>query len=144
MEIEEFDNYEFYNPNPMYRETPKSRTKVWKRGDCVVRAICCATDMRWLDVYRKIMVLAQEVFDLPDSKIGMDYVLTQLGFRHVSFGKVKKGQKRPKVHELAVKFKDSICILDCGGHVVCTRNGNYYDAFDSGFMTVYTMYIKNV
>ena len=144
METLQYDNYEFYNPNPMYKETPKSREKIWKRGDCVVRALCCATDMRWSDVYQKIFLLALEVYDLPDSKIGMDHVLNHMGFARLSFGKVKKGQKRPKVHEIAEKFKDKICILDCGGHVLCTKHGCYYDTFDSGFMTVYSMYIKRV
>jgi hypothetical protein len=33
--------YQFYNPNPYGKRT----------GDCVIRAICKATGLEWLDVY---------------------------------------------------------------------------------------------
>lgn len=141
--METYDNFEFYNPNPMYRETPKSRNKPWHRGDCTVRAICAALDMRWQDAYTKSFIYASEIFDMPDSKIGFEHVLNKFGFIKVSFGKVMKGQKRPKLHDFADEHSSDICIADCGnGYYVCCRNGNYYDTKDSGFMTVYSYYIK--
>lgn len=140
--METYKNFEFFNPNPSFKETPKSREKKWTRNDCVVRALCAAFDFRWEDAYMKAIIYSKEVYDFPNSKIGFEYIAGKFGFMHRSFGKTEKGVSRPKLHQFAAEHKDDVCIVDCGkNHYVCCRDGFYYDANDSGYMTVYSYWI---
>lgn len=140
--MEIYDNFEFFNPNPIYKETPKSRERKWNHKDSLVRALCAAFNMRWKDAYMKAFVYACDVYDMPDSKTGFAHIMSKFGFLYRTFGKMKLGDKRPKLSEFATEHKDDICIADCGmNYYVCCQDGYYYDATDTGYMTVYSYYI---
>lgn len=111
--------YVYYNPNPI-REIA---------GDCVVRALCRAMDLTWDDAY--LMICDQGFIDkdMPSSNGVWRAVLLNNGFsEHV----IKN--TCPDCYTVTDFCEDhprGIYILFLGGHVVCVRDGNHYDAWNS-------------
>ena len=53
----------YFNPNPLYKE-PKAgkKPKVWRIGDCAVRAVCAATGMSWETAYLTMSESAMKAY----------------------------------------------------------------------------------
>ena len=128
-------NFEYFNPNPL----DSKKRKNWNKLDCSVRSICCAIGLDWVSAYKELCDAGLSIYDMPDSKDAIEIVLKKYGFEWV---KQKKGEKKPYVSDFAKDHKNSICVLSCCGHVLCTKNGKYYDTGDSGNMKVFGWWKK--
>lgn len=112
--------YDYYNANPLglYED------------DCVIRAISCATNRSWDNVYDELSDLAQAKGTLLDKK---DFVRWYLDahFRRID-------SPPYKVYQVAQKFNNHIVICALYNHLVCVKFGRVLDTFDSsnGVLTI--------
>jgi len=104
--------YEFYNENPLGK----------LEDDCVVRAISCATNKSWDQVYDELSNLAQAKGTLLDKK---QFVREYLDSHY------KRIQNPPyRVIDVARKYKNNIVLCTMRGHIACIKYGIIYDTFD--------------
>lgn len=112
--------YVFYNPNPKQKRV----------GDCVIRAICKATEKSWEDVYTQICLQGLKMSDMPSSNPVWAMYLRSLGFKQVMIP-----DTCPDCYNVEDFTKDhphGLFVLGTGSHVVTVLDGDYYDAWDSG------------
>lgn len=117
-------SYIMYNPNP-------NGNKV---GDCVVRALSKALDYDWEKTYIEIAVQGFIKHDMPSSNNVWGSYLKERGFK-----KYLVPDECPDcytVKDFCQDNPDGIFVINTGGHVITTIDGNYYDTFDSGDETV--------
>ncbi len=112
--------YQYYNPNPL-----KQRV-----GDCTIRAITKATGKSWDEVYISLALQGYIMANMPDANAVWGAYLKRIGFRR---GIV------PEICPDCYSIKDfctdhpvGTFILALSGHVVAVRDGDYFDAWDSG------------
>jgi hypothetical protein len=111
------------NPNPEHKEVP----------DCVVRAICIALHMRWIDVYDDLCRLGRKEFNMPSADDVWGKYLYQKGF--VPFLLPESCPKCVTVEAFSRIFYRGTYIIGTGSHAVAVIDGDYYDSWDSGNMT---------
>lgn len=128
-------HWEIFQPNPT--EPKYSSTK----GDCVIRAVCAALDIDWLDAFDILTEHARETYTLPNDPDVVARVLAKYGFVKVSV-KREKGKKAPTPNALAEQFPDKVFVCRLSHHMVCVRGGKYWDTWQSGDKTIYNYYVK--
>ena len=109
-----------YNPNPQGKSV----------GDCVIRALTAATGESWERMY---MFLTFEGFcraDWGNANHVWGRVLRQRGFKR---GLVRDDcETCYTVNDFAEEHPTGVFVLAINGHVVCVKDGYYYDSWDSG------------
>lgn len=120
---------------------PKGR----KTGDCSTRAITKALKIPYNKaLYEQCESSVKLSYGLTDTET-MDDILTKYGFTKANIGRISKGQKRPKVTDIANETKSgkfSIAVCSLAGHFTVCENGNVYDIWDCSDKTVYTYWYK--
>lgn len=109
-----------WNPNPLREGEP----------DCVIRAICAATGMRWIDVFRDLCNLAGEMGTMPSANWLWGLYLKRLGF--VPFLLPESCPECVSVRAFCERFPEGTYIIGTGSHAVAVINRRYYDSWDSG------------
>lgn len=109
-----------YNPNPMRKTV----------GDCVIRGIAKATGMDWESVYNLLCNKGAELYDMPSSNFVWAAVLRDLGFQRFSIPNACPDCYT--VRDFANDHPRGVYILGTGTHVITCKNGDYFDAWDSG------------
>lgn len=108
------------NPNPKKKRV----------GDCTIRALAIATDQDWERVFAGLAVKAFEDYDMPSANnVWEEYVRSK--------GYVKKllPDTCPRcytVEDFAADHQRGTYILAIGDHVVCVKDGDWCDTWDSG------------
>lgn len=109
-----------YNPNP-----DGSRV-----GDCVVRAICKATEQDWEESYIGLSIYGFIFRDMPSANHVWGAYLRKYGFsRHLVND---HDMDRYTVVDFCEDHPKGVYVLGMQGHVVCTVDGQYYDTWDCG------------
>lgn len=108
------------NPNPGHKEVP----------DCVVRAICIALNMRWVDVYDDLCELGRQEFNMPSADSVWGKYLYLRGFE--PFLLPHRCPKCITIAQFCRIFPNGKYIIGTGGHAVAVIDGDYYDSWDSG------------
>ena len=67
--------------------------------------------------------------------------LAELGFTYTGVSN-KKGSKRPTIDEFAKAHKNGTYVVTVAHHVVCVKDGKYYDTWDSGDNCMYGYYTR--
>ena len=101
----------------MYRElnlNPEQK----RVGDCTVRAIAAATNQEWATVYAALVLAGFELHDMPSA----NYV----------WGSYLRRCDCYTVAQFAKDHSDGTYILAMATHVVCVRDGDWLDTWDSG------------
>lgn len=124
------DNYEQYDPNPSNRKT----------GDCAIRAVSKALGITWSEAYKALCAEGLLIGMLPHSFRVMLSCLCKKGFLFVSLFHI--GASVITVHEFAKMNSCYTFVLLCDNHVVCVKEGKYYDSWDSGEKLVYGFWVK--
>ena len=114
----------YYNPNPI-REIA---------GDCVARALCKAMGISWDEAYRLICDEGFVQKDMPSSNGVWRAVLLRNGFSEHTVKNTCPDCYT--VSDFCADHPRGTYILFLGGHVVCVKNGDHYDAWNSGDETV--------
>ena len=99
-------SYKYFNPNPSGKRV----------GDCVIRGISFLTSQDWEKTYLGITLQGYEMFDMPSSNAVWAEYLRRRGYRRDFCKDNPHG-----------KF-----LLATGSHVVAVKDGDYFDAWDSG------------
>lgn len=109
------------NPNPC-----NSRV-----GDCVVRALSLATGKTWRDVYADLCAYGYMLCDMPSSNAVWGKYLKDNGYIRMV---VEDTCPRDcyTVRDFCYDHPSGTFILGTGTHVICVKNGDYLDAWDSG------------
>ena len=112
--------YIYYNPNPLGLSV----------GDCTIRAISRALNITWELTYNLLADLGFEMCDMPSS----NRVWSEL----LKLNKFKKHQISDTcpncytVKNFCYDHPKGTYVVGTGEHVVCIKNGNYFDSWDSG------------
>ena len=112
--------YIYYNPNPLGLSV----------GDCTIRAISRALNTTWELTYNLLADLGFEMCDMPSS----NRVWSEL----LKLNKFKKHQISDTcpncytVKNFCYDHPKGTYVVGTGEHVVCIKNGNYFDSWDSG------------
>ena len=112
--------YVYYNPNPNGKNV----------GDCVIRAISKATNKDWESVYTGICVTGYSMCDMPSANCVWGAYLRGNGFARdvVPY----ECPECYSVADFAREHPQGTDILALTGHVVCVKDGDWYDSWDSG------------
>lgn len=115
--------YEYYNANPLglYED------------DCVIRAVSCATNKSWNEVYDELSDIAQANGTLLDKK---QFVI---GYLDAHYKRISIPPH--KVYEIAQMFKDNIVLCATQNHLLCIRYGCIYDTFNPSSKTVMNLWV---
>lgn len=117
--------YRPFNPNPYGKNV----------GDCVIRAICKATNEEWESVYLDICVQGLLEGDMPSANYVWGKWLMRNGFkRYLVDGYT--------VESFAEENPKGTFILMVNEHAVCVHNGDWYDTFDSANEIPFYFYRK--
>lgn len=126
----------YYNPNPKAKAG-----KNWHIDDCVIRALCGATDRTWSDMYKIMCEFGAKLYCMPNDIKAITEAMNQFGFSKVSY---KRGEPRELAKDIAKKTANGehVIVVNLAGHIVCCKNGNYMDTWDCGYKTAYNYWIK--
>lgn len=118
---------------------PKKR----KVGDCSTRALAKVLDILYNDALKEQYEAACETsYGITDSDL-MDVILVKYGFTKISMGRLKKGEKRPTVADVAkLTSTGKRAVCNVASHYVACRDGNSYDIWDSSTKSCYNYWIK--
>ena len=99
-------------------------------GDCTVRAIAEALGQSWEQTYIDLALQGLIMKDMPSADHVWGEYLRSKGFRsHL----VPEGKYGPiTVEEFAARHPMGTYILAISGHVVCVKDGDWLDSWDSG------------
>ena len=108
------------NPNPKRKSV----------GDCVIRAICVATDKEWDEVFLELMLKAFDMKDMPMANNVWGSYLTDLGFTREIIPNTCP--ECFTVKDFLVNYPQGTFVVGTGTHAVAVKDGQYYDTWDSG------------
>jgi hypothetical protein len=99
-------------------------------GDCTVRAISLALDQGWEETFVGLALKGYEMRDMPSANHVWGAYLREKGFvRRIIPDTCPDCYT---VSDFADDHPKGTYILALSGHVVCVKNGNYIDTWDSG------------
>ena len=113
--------YRYYNPNPTGRESV---------GDCSVRALSKALGIPWEDAYAKLAVNAFRMGDMPSANSVISATLRMNGFYRENLPNFCPDCYT--IRDFARNNPVGVYVLGTGQHVVCVKDGDYYDTWDCG------------
>lgn len=119
-------SFHFYNANP----------KGLRASDCVVRAICTATNNSWERVHEDLFLIAMQLKRMVNELETYNTYLNNTGWSKRPCPKKGGTNYRFTGEEFAEILKDNKVpypiIANIGGqHVVCFREGKLWDIWDS-------------
>lgn len=105
-----------------------------KVGDCVIRALACATKQDWLKVYDDLVIIGREQYDIPISRVVIGIYLKQLGWTKNKMPKKITGDtyRRYRLSEYCDTFKPKLMIASVANHFTCVEDGTIIDLWDCG------------
>lgn len=100
-------------------------------GDCVIRAISLATDRTWSEVYSELCAYGYALCDMPSSNAVWGLYLKDEGYKRYIVPD-ECPEECYTIKDFCRDHPSGTYILGTGTHVVCTKNGDYLDTWDSG------------
>lgn len=124
------NHYSNVNPNPKQKRV----------GDCTVRAISLATDLEWERVYLDLCIQGYMLCDMPSSNDVWGSYLIDKGWTYQ-----RLQDSCPfcyTVNDFCEDHPKGTYIVATGTHVICVKDGQYLDAWDSGDKVPLFYFIK--
>ena len=106
------------NPNPKNKNV----------GDCSVRSICLAEGLNWDNAFLELSTMAAVEKDMPSSNEVIDKFLISKGYERF----VCNCPECYTIKKFCTEHPTGTFIVGTGTHVVCCKDGNYLDSWDSG------------
>lgn len=120
-----------YNPNPKKKNV----------GDCSLRAYCAAFGWTWEEAFEKSSEIAKNEAIMMDTHKTCEKVMEGEGY--VLDEEFKKSKRKDlTVNEFALTHPYGTYFLNTHGHLLCVKDGEYWDSWDSGKKKVRRIYIK--
>lgn len=109
-----------YNPNPNGHRV----------GDCTVRAVACALGQSWLKTYIGLAIEGILLGDMPSANRVWGAYLERNGFKR----RLTEADCSTcyTVRDFCSEHPDGTYVLAISGHVVCCKDGDWWDSWDSG------------
>ena len=121
-----------YNPNPKKKNV----------GDCSLRAYCAAFGWTWEEAFEKSSEIAKDEAIMMDTHKTCEKVMEGEGY--VLDEEFKKSKRKDlTVNEFALTHPYGTYFLNTHGHLLCVKDGEYWDSWDSGKKKVRRIYIKS-
>ena len=114
------NRYSYVNPNP----------KDKKVGDCTIRAISLATNQTWEDTYLKLCIEGYMLCDMPSSNNVWSSYLLDNGWEYHHL--LDTCPFCYTLNNFCEDHPNGTYIVATDSHVICVKNGIYYDTWDSG------------
>jgi len=114
--------YIFFNNNP----------QGLKIGDCVVRAIAAGLDQSWEKTYIGLCIEGFMFSDMPNSNAVWASYLRSKGFKRYVIPNTCP--ECYTIEQFAEDYPQGTFIVGTGSHVVCVKNGEILDNYDSSTM----------
>lgn len=109
-----------FNKNPIQRVV----------GDCVVRAIATAENIRWEDAYNELCILGFQMCDMPNSNEVWGAYMRKHGYTR--FIIPDSCPDCYSVEEFCMDYPHGIYVVGTGTHAIAIIDGDYYDIWDCG------------
>lgn len=120
-----------YNPNPKKKNV----------GDCSLRAYCAAFGWTWEEAFEKSSEIAKDEAIMMDTHKTCEKVMEGEGY--VLDEEFKKSKRKDlTVNEFALTHPYGTYFLNTHGHLLCVKDGEYWDSWDSGKKKVRRIYVK--
>lgn len=103
-------------------------------GDCAVRAVAKALDMGWEAAYIALTINGLAMGDVMNGNSVIGATLRQHGFKKYNIP--NSCPDCYTIEQFAEDHPSGTFVVGTGSHVVCVKNGSYFDAWDSGKETV--------
>lgn len=98
-------------------------------GDCTVRAISAAMQKDWHTTFLCLCLQGYIMCDMPSSDSVWGAYLRRKGYKRTA---IEEAAETYSVRDFCKDHPEGTYILAISGHVVCVKDGNYYDSWDSG------------
>ena len=126
-------NHRWYEYNP--------NTKKKNVGDCSLRAYCAAFGWTWEEAFEKSSEIAKDEALMMDTHKTCEKVMESEGY--VLDEEFKKSKRKDlTVNEFALTHPYGTYFLNTHGHLLCVKDGEYWDSWDSGKKKVRRIYVK--
>lgn len=116
-----------------------------RAGDCAVRCLMAAEGLYWAEAYKKLCDKGLKMMLMPNDIIVIGNVLKELGYtaEKAPMKELNNGHKRRyTVGEFAKNNKNGTFILSLSGHIVCLKDGDWYDTWDCSEYKVFKVFSK--
>ena len=113
----------------MFKETNPNPTKNLT-SDCLVRALSILLDKSWEYMFIELCVYAYSIYDMPTSMNVCNRYLTHLGYT-----KQLVPYHIQTIKQFCEDYPNGRYLLVTSNHAVTVIDGNYLDAWDSGYET---------
>ncbi len=110
----------FINPNPKSKLT----------GDCTIRAISLANNISWDAAYLGLCAEGYELKDMPSNNGVWGQYLREHGWKRHALPDICP--ECYTVAEFAADKNVGTYVIACASHVVCVKDGDWLDSWDSG------------
>ena len=124
-------NWKLFNPNPT-----KNRV-----GDCTIRALSKALGQDWKTTYAALSAYGYSLGDMPNANWVWGMYLEDKGYQQYIID--HHGKRIYTVDDFCQDNPQGTFILAIDGHVVCVKDGKYYDSWDSGAEIPIYYWMKN-
>jgi hypothetical protein len=122
--------WKYYNPNPLNKNT----------GDCAVRAISKALNISWDKAKTYLDVYSMDEAEVETSDIVWGKILHEHGFKMET---VLCESCNNNLEDFCRTHPTGTYVVKLPNHVVCAKDGCYYDSWDSGKEIVIYCWRKN-
>lgn len=123
--------YVFFNNNPLGRKTV---------GDCSVRAVSKALDISWDEAHDLLADMSKKMGTIMNDNDVISAVLRMHGFYKENLPWTCKDCYT--IREFARDNPIGTYVVGTGSHVVCIKDGNYFDSWQSGDESVLYFWVK--
>ena len=130
--------FKYFNSNPEMQTFKSGKPKSWYVRDSAIRAISCAIEKDWENVFEQLYTIAKNKHDMIDSKPVVNEMLLSNNFCYDTFGKPTSGQKRPTVEQFVNEYTNGTYVLYLRDYYVCVKDGVLYDVCESTNDSVYS------
>lgn len=110
-----------------------------KIGDCVVRALAIANNKKWIEVYRELCEIGQELKDMPNSKSVYEKYLVNHGWKKQAMP--KNNGRRIKLCDWA-DAQDGLFIASVVKHLTVVEDHTLLDTWNCGNKCVGNYFVK--
>lgn len=111
-----------------------------EQGDCAIRALTKFFDIQWIDAFDLLVSYARQTQKMINSKDNIERYMEDNEYPYTSVYK-PKSKKKETVLDFTKAHKEGRYVLyvrvGYGTHLVCVKDGNYYDTWDCGDRIVY-------
>lgn len=110
--------WKYYNPNPLEKNT----------GDCAVRAVAKALNMTWEQAKIMLDAYSMDECEVETSDLVWGRILADSGFEMQAL----YCHNGCDLQEFCQNNPFGTFVVKLPNHVVCVKDGSYYDSWDSG------------